>query len=60
MRGNGEGCDYTIGCDFRWETIEASDKKDALKKAKERCEDFGDQLYEAHLVIAQDVVKDLW
>jgi len=31
--GNGEGCDYTIGCNKTWKMITASSKKEAEAKA---------------------------
>ncbi len=34
MRQSGEGCDYTIGCGFRWEILHADTPEEALSSAK--------------------------
>jgi hypothetical protein len=35
MRQSGEGCDYTIGCGFRWEIVHADALEEALSFAKD-------------------------
>ena len=34
LRQHGEGCDYTIGCGYRFEFFDAKDMDDALYKAR--------------------------
>ena len=35
IKGSGEGCDYTVGCNCRWEFLKAETKEDALKEVAE-------------------------
>lgn len=37
LTGAGEGCDYTIGCNFKFKIVEAEDKAAAFEKF---CEEF--------------------
>ncbi len=35
MKQSGVGCDYTIGCGFRWEIINADSEGEAVSRAKD-------------------------
>ena len=41
LTGEGYGCDYTIGCNKKFEVFEAADESAALKKCKELWEYCG-------------------
>jgi hypothetical protein len=41
MRQAGEGCDYTIGCGYRWDTIEAPTREAAIELALKAVLDRG-------------------
>lgn len=41
ITGKGEGCDYTIGCNMKFETHELANTDDAYDKAREIFEWYG-------------------
>mgnify|MGYP001588521004 CR=1 FL=1 len=41
LTGEGEGCDYTIGCNRNFTVFEAADTPEALRKCKAIWEDHG-------------------
>jgi hypothetical protein len=47
-RGNGEGCDYTIGCNQRWTIFEAASEEKAIKhvigEKPTKADDYEDNL----------------
>ncbi len=59
MRQAGEGCDYTIGCGYKWQPFLAESTEGAIEKAKQIVRDHGwgdDRATEAVLVPASDLV----
>lgn len=60
MRQSGEGCDYTIGCGYKWLQFSAEHIEEATARAKQTVRDHGwrgDGVSEALLVPASELVN---
>ena len=55
MMGRGVGCDYTIGCNRRWELFSKETVDDAVAKAREMVDYYGaDQISSLDLIEVAD------
>jgi hypothetical protein len=60
LEGHGYGCDYTIGCNLKWEIIEAESDALAAARAKEIIVDYSpDRIKTATLVKIESPPIDL-
>lgn len=41
LKGKGEGCDYTIGCNRNWWTLKATTKEEAINEVANYIEEIG-------------------
>jgi len=40
LTGSGYGCDYTIGCNKNFEVFTANDESEAIKRCRQKWEDY--------------------
>jgi hypothetical protein len=69
MVGEGEGCDYTIGCNKTFEKMKAHNEHDALKETEKLCEEYyGEnglasllvlEVHKAHRIPVKDIYRKM-
>lgn len=58
LTGQGDGCDYTIGCNKKFKKLAATDREAALKEVEEICSGYSEPgIEKATLVEAASVVE---
>jgi hypothetical protein len=69
MVGEGEGCDYTIGCNKTFKKMKAHNEQDALKEAEQLCEEHQGEIplvsllvlevHKAHQIPVKDIYRKM-